>query len=209
MRRFRLSNSLRPVNEIARSGAANHPDISVLSRVRGSGYKGGATAPLPPSFERMAKPLFVLNGPNLNLLGSREPEIYGHTTLADIEAETRARAGQVGLGVEFRQSNHEGVLVDWIQEARTAAAGLILNAGAYTHTSVALHDALKAVDVPVIEVHISNPHRREPFRHTSYVSSVATGVICGVGAQGYALAVEALAKLISAKTKAPASTKGQ
>ncbi|MBL8782723.1 MAG: type II 3-dehydroquinate dehydratase [Alphaproteobacteria bacterium] len=157
----------------------------------------------------MAKPLFVLNGPNLNLLGSREPEIYGHTTLADIEAATRARAGQVGLSVEFRQSNHEGVLVDWIQEARTAAAGVILNAGAYTHTSVALHDALKAVDVPVIEVHISNPHRREPFRHTSYVSSVATGVICGVGAQGYALAVEALATLISAKTTAPASKKGQ
>jgi 3-dehydroquinate dehydratase-2 len=157
----------------------------------------------------MAKPLFVLNGPNLNLLGSREPEIYGHTTLADIEAATRARAGQVGLAVEFRQSNHEGVLVDWIQEARTAAAGVILNAGAYTHTSVALHDALKAVDVPVIEVHISNPHRREPFRHTSYISSVATGMICGVGAQGYALAVEALATLISAKTKAPASKKGQ
>ena len=157
----------------------------------------------------MAKPLFVLNGPNLNLLGSREPEIYGHTTLADIDAATRARAGQVGLSVEFRQSNHEGVLVDWIQEARTAAAGVILNAGAYTHTSVALHDALKAVDVPVIEVHISNPHRREPFRHTSYVSSVATGVICGVGAQGYALAVEALATLISAKTTAPASKKGQ
>lgn len=157
----------------------------------------------------MAKPLFVLNGPNLNLLGSREPEIYGHTTLADIEAETRARAGQLGLSVEFRQSNHEGVLVDWIQEARTAASGVILNAGAYTHTSVALHDALKAVEVPVIEVHISNPHRREPFRHTSYVSSVATGVICGVGAQGYGLAVEALATLISAKTKAPASKKGQ
>lgn len=157
----------------------------------------------------MAKPLFVLNGPNLNLLGSREPEIYGHTTLADIEAATRARAGLHGLGVEFRQTNHEGVLVDWIQEARTAASGVILNAGAYTHTSVALHDALKAVEVPVIEVHISNPHRREPFRHTSYVSSVATGVICGVGAQGYALAVEALATLIAAKTTASASKKGQ
>lgn len=157
----------------------------------------------------MAKPLFVLNGPNLNLLGSREPEIYGHTTLADIEATTRGRAGQHGLGVEFRQTNHEGVLVDWIQEARTAASGVILNAGAYTHTSVAVHDALKAVEVPVIEVHISNPHRREPFRHTSYVSSVATGVICGVGAQGYALAVEALATLIAAKTTASASKKGQ
>jgi 3-dehydroquinate dehydratase-2 len=157
----------------------------------------------------MAKPLFVLNGPNLNLLGSREPEIYGHTTLADIEARTRARAGQLGLTVEFRQTNHEGVLVDWLQEARTAASGVILNAGAYTHTSVAMHDALKTVDVPVIEVHISNPHRREPFRHVSYVSSVATGMICGVGAQGYALAVEALATLISAKTTAAASKKGQ
>ncbi|MBL9095549.1 MAG: type II 3-dehydroquinate dehydratase [Alphaproteobacteria bacterium] len=157
----------------------------------------------------MAKPLFVLNGPNLNLLGSREPEIYGHTTLADIEAQTKARAAQLGLGVEFRQSNHEGELVDWVQEARGAAAGIILNAGAYTHTSVAIHDALKAVDVPVIEVHISNPHRREPFRHTSYVSPVATGVICGVGAQGYALAVEALATLLSTKAPAPAGKKGQ
>jgi 3-dehydroquinate dehydratase-2 len=157
----------------------------------------------------MAKPLFVLNGPNLNLLGSREPEIYGHTTLGDIEAQTKARAGQLSLAVEFRQSNHEGDLVDWVQEARGAAAGVILNAGAYTHTSVALHDALKAVDVPVIEVHISNPHRREPFRHTSYVSPVATGVICGVGAQGYALAVEALATLLSQKAPATAGKKGQ
>ena len=147
----------------------------------------------------MTKPLFVLNGPNLNLLGSREPEVYGHTTLADIEAATRARATALKLGVEFRQSNHEGELVDWLQEARTAAAGVILNAGAYTHTSVAIHDALKALDVPVVEVHISNPYRREPFRHTSYVSPVATGVICGVGAQGYALAVEALATLIASK----------
>jgi 3-dehydroquinate dehydratase-2 len=155
----------------------------------------------------MAKPLFVLNGPNLNLLGSREPEVYGHTTLADIETATRARAGQLKLAVEFRQSNHEGELVDWLQEARTGASGVILNAGAYTHTSVAIHDALKALDVPVVEVHISNPYRREPFRHTSYVSPVVTGVICGVGAQGYALAVEALAHLIAAKT--PASKKGQ
>lgn len=157
----------------------------------------------------MAKPLFVLNGPNLNLLGSREPEIYGHTTLADIEAAVRTRATALGLGVEFRQSNHEGELVDWVQEARSAASGLILNAGAYTHTSVALHDAMKALDVPVIEVHISNPYRREPFRHTSYVSPAATGVICGVGAQGYGLAVEALATLISAKTAAAATHKGQ
>jgi 3-dehydroquinate dehydratase-2 len=147
----------------------------------------------------MAKPVFVLNGPNLNLLGSREPEIYGRTTLADIEAETRKRAGTLGLSVEFRQSNHEGELVGWLQEARQGAAGVVLNAGAYTHTSVAIHDALKAVDVPVIEVHISNPYKREPFRHTSYVSPVATGVICGLGAQGYSLALEALATLIGSK----------
>ena len=147
----------------------------------------------------MAKPVFVLNGPNLNLLGSREPEIYGHTTLADIEAETRKRAATLGLGVEFRQSNHEGEIVGWLQEARHGASGVVLNAGAYTHTSVAIHDALKAIDVPVIEVHISNPYKREPFRHTSYVSPVATGVICGVGAQGYSLAIEALASLIAAR----------
>jgi len=157
----------------------------------------------------MAKPVFVLNGPNLNLLGSREPEIYGHTTLADIEAETRKRAGTLGLTIDFRQSNHEGELVDWLQEARKAAAGVILNAGAYTHTSVALHDALKAVDLPIIEVHISNPYKREPFRHTSFVSPVATGVICGVGAQGYWLAIEALASLIAARPAAGAAKKGQ
>lgn len=147
----------------------------------------------------MATRVFVLNGPNLNLLGSREPEIYGATTLADIEAEAKKRGGQLGLEIDFRQTNHEGQLVDWIQEARTKAAGVILNAGAYTHTSVAVHDALKALSVPIIEVHISNPYRREPFRHVSYVSSVATGVICGVGAQGYGLALEAIAKLVSKK----------
>jgi 3-dehydroquinate dehydratase-2 len=154
----------------------------------------------------MTKPIFVLNGPNLNLLGAREPDVYGTTTLADIEAATRARAGQAGLGIEFRQSNREGELVDWLQEARAKAAGVILNAGAYTHTSVAIHDALKALDLPVIEVHVSNPYRREPFRHVSYVSPAVTGVICGLGAQGYSLAVDALAALISAKA---AAKKGQ
>ena len=157
----------------------------------------------------MAKPIFVLNGPNLNLLGQREPEIYGHTTLADIEAMSRARATVLGLTIDFRQTNHEGELVDWVQQARTGAAGVVLNAGAYTHTSVALHDALKAVEVPVIEVHISNPYRREPFRHVSYVSPAATGAICGVGAQGYALAIEALATLIAGKTASTVSKKGQ
>jgi len=153
----------------------------------------------------MAKPIFILNGPNLNLLGSREPEVYGTTTLADIEADTRGHASEYGLSVEFRQSNHEGQLVDWLQEARTGASGVILNAGAYTHTSVAIHDALKAIEVPVIEVHITNPYRREPFRHVSYISPVVSGVICGVGAQGYALAVTALAQL----TGATPSNKGQ
>ncbi len=156
---------------------------------------------VPPSTNDMAKPVFVLNGPNLNLLGSREPEIYGHTTLADIEAATRKRAAALGLTIDFRQSNHEGELVGWLQEARKAAAAVVLNAGAYTHTSVALHDALKAVELPIIEVHISNPYKREPFRHTSFVSPVATGVICGVGAQGYSLAIEAIASLIAVSKK--------
>jgi len=149
----------------------------------------------------MAKPIFVLNGPNLNLLGAREPEVYGRTTLAEIEGQTRTHASRLGLAIDFRQSNHEGELIDWLQEAKTGAGGVILNAGAYTHTSVAIHDALKAVELPVIEVHISNPYRREPFRHTSYISPVVTGIICGVGAQGYTLAVDALATLIDAGPK--------
>ncbi len=147
----------------------------------------------------MAKPLFVLNGPNLNLLGQREPEVYGPATLADIEAQVRARATQAGFTIDFRQSNHEGDIVDWLQEASKTASGVILNAGAYTHTSVAIHDALKSVAIPVIEVHISNPYRREPFRHTSFVSPVVTGTICGIGAQGYSLAVDALAALTTPK----------
>ena len=156
----------------------------------------------------MTKPIYVLNGPNLNLLGEREPEIYGHVTLKDIEQNCRHRASGHGLTVEFRQSNHEGELVDWVQEARLAASGLILNAGAYTHTSVALHDALKSFGQPAIEVHLSNPYRREPFRHVSYVSPAVTGLICGLGAQGYELAVEALAKLLKA-AEAGGASKGQ
>lgn len=143
-----------------------------------------------------ARPIYVLNGPNLNLLGLREPEIYGRTRLSDIEALVAARAATHELGVIFRQSNHEGMLVDWIQEARSEASGLILNAGAFTHTSVAIHDALRALDRPVIEVHLSNPYARESFRHHSYVSPIATGVICGLKEQGYLLAVDALAKLL-------------
>lgn len=137
--------------------------------------------------------ILALNGPNLNLLGTREPEIYGSTTLADIEAHTRVRAESLDIGLEFRQSNDEGELVTWVQNARTDFNGLIVNAGAYTHTSVALLDALLSCDLPVVEVHLSNIHRREDFRHHSYVSKAAVGMIAGFGGLGYQLAVEALA----------------
>ncbi|MBV6632368.1 MAG: type II 3-dehydroquinate dehydratase [Alphaproteobacteria bacterium] len=142
------------------------------------------------------KTVLILNGPNLNLLGTREPEIYGRETLADVEKRCEAQATSLGLAIDFRQSNDEGALVDAIQEARGKHAGIILNAGAYTHTSVAIHDALKAVEIPVIEVHLSNPYTREAFRHTSYVAPAATGSICGLGAQGYELALTALVQLI-------------
>jgi 3-dehydroquinate dehydratase II len=143
------------------------------------------------------KPVFVLNGPNLNLIGEREPEIYGADTLAGIEESLRNQASQAGLEIQFRQTNHEGVLVDWVQEARASASALILNAGAYTHTSVAILDALRAVDIPVIEVHLSNIFKREPFRHHSYVSPAATGVICGFGAQSYRLALSAVIEILT------------
>ncbi|MGC9953466.1 MAG: type II 3-dehydroquinate dehydratase [Rhizomicrobium sp.] len=143
-----------------------------------------------------ALPIYVLSGPNLNLLGLREPEIYGRTTLAEIGKIVAKQAKTHGLSVVFRQSNHEGELVDWIQEARTKSAGLIINGGAYSHTSVALHDALRALDRPLVEVHLSNPFAREDFRHHSHISPVAKGVIVGFGAQSYVLAVDALASLI-------------
>lgn len=143
--------------------------------------------------------IFILNGPNLNLLGVREPSVYGHDTLADIEERCLARASALDLQIEFRQSNHEGQLVDWIQEARESADGIILNAGALTHTSVAVLDALSAAGLPVIEVHLSNIFRRESFRHHSFVSLAADGVICGLGPQGYELAVDAVASLIEDK----------
>src|SRR5215469_14043857 len=140
--------------------------------------------------------ILVLNGPNLNLLGVREPSVYGRETLADIEEACLERAVDLGLAVEFRQSNHEGQLLDWIQEARESADGIILNAAALTHTSVALLDALRAAELPVVEVHLSNIYRREPFRHHSYVSLAANGVICGLGARGYELALDGIAGLI-------------
>jgi 3-dehydroquinate dehydratase-2 len=143
--------------------------------------------------------IFILNGPNLNLLGVREPSVYGHDTLADIEERCLARASALDLQIDFRQSNHEGQLVDWIQEARESADGIILNAGALTHTSVALLDALTAAGLPVIEVHLSNIFRRESFRHRSFVSLAADGVICGLGPQGYELALDAVASLIEDK----------
>ena len=143
----------------------------------------------------MAETIYILNGPNLNLLGKREPEIYGSETLADIAARCEAKAGKLGFSVDVRQTNIEGELVGWIQEAREKASGIIINAAAYTHTSVALHDALKACDLPVIEVHLSNIYKREPFRHHSYVSAVAEGVICGFGGQGYEFALEALSTI--------------
>ena len=141
--------------------------------------------------------ILVLNGPNLNLLGQREPTVYGHATLADLEALCHATAAAQGAEVECRQSNHEGVLVDWIQEAGVRhragqLAGVVFNAGAYTHTSVALHDAIKGSAVPVIEVHISNVHAREAFRHHSYLSPAAAGIVVGFGFDGYALAIDGL-----------------
>lgn len=151
----------------------------------------------------MAKPplVFVLNGPNLNMLGQREPAVYGRTTLAEVEKLCRERAEGLGLAVDFRQTNHEGELVGWIQEARSAADGIVINAGAYTHTSVAILDALTTAEKPVIEVHLSNVFRREAFRHHSYVSPAAVGVIVGLGPEGYALALEALASRVRGKRR--------
>ena len=141
--------------------------------------------------------LLILNGPNLNMLGQRQPEIYGRETLSDIEAACRSHAQRAGLSVDFRQSNAEGELVGWIQEAMGSAGALIINAGAYTHTSLALLDALLLLEIPIIEVHLSNIYRREPFRHQSYVSRAASGVICGFGSRGYLLAVDAAAAMLA------------
>ena len=143
----------------------------------------------------MSKPIYVLNGPNLNLLGTREPEIYGKATLDDVRQLCERRASSLGRTVVFRQSNHEGQLIDWVQEARTEASALVINPAGYGHTSIALLDALKAVDIPVVECHLSNPAAREAFRHHTYVSLAAAGLVSGFGAKSYELAVEAAAHL--------------
>jgi 3-dehydroquinate dehydratase-2 len=159
----------------------------------------------------MSDTVYVLNGPNLNLLGTREPEKYGHATLADVEKLVRDKAASFGWTVEFRQSNHEGELVDWIQEAAAKkAVGVVLNPAAYTTTSIALLDAILATKLPVVEIHITNIHARESFRHDSYVSKAARAVICGFGVEGYALALAGLAAMTGAKaaaTKTGARTK--
>jgi len=160
---------------------------------------------LAKSPKRETNDLLVLNGPNLNLIGRREPEIYGRDSLDDIATAVRGRAKDFGLSVDFRQSNHEGELVTWIQEARDTARGIIINPGGFSHTSVALLDALIFTELPVIEVHLSNIFRRESFRHHSFVSSAAQGVICGLGPQGYLLAVDAIAKIL----KKPAAAKSK
>jgi 3-dehydroquinate dehydratase-2 len=148
----------------------------------------------------MAKTVYVLNGPNLNLLGTREPQTYGRATLADVEALCQRTAKRHGLEVDFRQSNHEGALVDAIQEAGAAgAAGIVLNAGAYSHTSIAIRDAITAVALPLVEVHVSNVFARERFRHRSHIAAVAKASLCGFGIAGYALAIEGLAALIAAQ----------
>jgi 3-dehydroquinate dehydratase-2 len=144
----------------------------------------------------MSRIVYVLNGPNLNLLGKRQPHIYGHETLADVEAECRRTAADLALEIVFHQSNREYEIIDWIHEARERAGGIVINPAAFTHTSVAILDALNACDIPIIEVHISNVHKREAFRHHSYVSTVASGVIAGFGTQGYPLALQRLARLI-------------
>jgi 3-dehydroquinate dehydratase-2 len=149
----------------------------------------------------MPKPIYVLSGPNLNLLGTREPDIYGSSTLEDIKGLCEARAEALGQSIVFRQTNHEGELIDWVQEAGREGAALVLNAAGYGHTSVALHDALRTLPIPVIDCHLSNPAAREEFRHASYVASMATGVISGFGAMSYVLAIEAASRASAARTK--------
>lgn len=147
------------------------------------------------------KPVYILNGPNLNMLGLREPAIYGADTLKDVEVRCRSHAASLGLAIDFRQSNSEGQLIDWIHEARDKASGIAINAGAYTHTSIALHDALKAAELPAVELHLSNVHKRESFRHHSAIAAAVNGVICGFGVASYELALTALSTIIKANKK--------
>lgn len=147
----------------------------------------------------MSQKILILNGPNLNMLGKREPDVYGRETLSDVEELCKKQADQLGMSIDFRQSNHEGELVDWIQEARDNFDAIIINPAAYTHTSVAIMDALQAAEKPVVEVHLSNIHKREEFRHLSYVSKTAAGVICGLGTQGYELALQGISRLLSSQ----------
>ena len=160
------------------------------------GWDALSFAPVCKGNPSVTQTILVLNGPNLNLLGQRQPEIYGRETLADVEAALARLAAELGVAVACRQSNHEGQLVDWIQEARKDAAGIIINPGAYSHTSVAILDALNAFEGPALEVHISNIHKREAFRHHSFVSSRADGVIAGFGTEGYLLALRRMAGLL-------------
>ncbi|MDH4559152.1 type II 3-dehydroquinate dehydratase [Pseudomonas sp. BN417] len=145
----------------------------------------------------MTRTVLVLNGPNLNMLGTREPATYGHETLADISALCSRTAAELGFEVDFRQTNHEGELIDWIHQARGRCAGILINPAAWTHTSVAIRDALVASELPVIEVHLSNVHKREEFRHHSFVSAIAVGVICGLGSQGYSLGLQHFGQLFN------------
>ena len=144
-------------------------------------------------------PIYILNGPNLNLLGHREPEVYGYTTLAEIEKMCAAQAAQYGLSIVFHQSNHEGDIVDQLQEARTSGSAVLINPAGYGHTSIAILDSIQALNIPVIEVHLSNIHKREPYRHLSYVSKAATGIVMGLGAQGYLRAIDAVAEILKVK----------
>jgi 3-dehydroquinate dehydratase-2 len=156
---------------------------------------------MPKSAIPPLKPVYILNGPNLNLLGSREPDIYGRETLPALEIRCRERAKELGFTITFKQSNIEGEIVNWIQEARQEGSGIIINAAAYTHTSVAIHDALKSADLPIVEVHLSNPYKREQFRHQSFVSPLAHGMICGFGGLGYEFALSAMRHIIDSQKK--------
>ena len=189
-----------PAQTRGRSRACARIGVYAAARRRASRRSFAAGfAPVRQRGGLVSRIVYVLNGPNLNLLGERQPAIYGDETLADIEASCRRVGTEFRLEIVFRQSNREYEIIDWIHEARRRAGGVVINPAAFSHTSVAIVDALAAFEGPIIEVHISNVHKREPFRHHSYVSGVATGVIAGFGAQGYALALQRIARLIDEK----------